>query len=67
MLVKDTGEMYKFEERNPFVSEESAEEVASCGYCYRRWTLNEEDKLSIIVRCELDAVIHSKGEDQMCW
>ena len=32
---------------------------------YRKWHLNEEEGIDIIVRCELDAAIQVKGEDQL--
>ena len=32
-----------------------------CFCCrYRRWTLNPEEKLDIVVRCEIDGVINNK-------
>lgn len=35
-----TEPKYKFQEPNPFVSEEEDGEVASVGYRYRKWILN---------------------------
>lgn len=35
-----TEPKYKFPEPNPFVSEEEDGEVASVGYRYRKWNLN---------------------------
>lgn len=35
-----TEAKYKFPEANPFVSEEEEGEVASVGYRYRKWNLN---------------------------
>lgn len=35
-----TESKYKFPEPNPFVSEEEEGEVASVGYRYRKWDLN---------------------------
>lgn len=32
---------------------------------YRKWRLNDDDNVDILVRCELDGVINSKGEDQL--
>ena len=32
---------------------------------YRKWTLNEDDEVDIICRCEVDGVINNKGEDQL--
>lgn len=41
MLKNGTSEpKYKFPEPNPFVSEEEEGEVASVGYRYRKWNLN---------------------------
>ncbi len=62
VLVKG-GEKLRFESPNPFASEE--DELASCAYRYRKWCLNEEEGVEIIVRCELDAAIQVKGEDQL--
>ncbi|KAJ9522640.1 hypothetical protein QJQ45_019730 [Haematococcus lacustris] len=35
-----------------------------CGR-YRKWRLNEESELDIVVRCEVDGMINNKGEDQL--
>jgi hypothetical protein len=32
---------------------------------YRRWALNTEAGIDIVVRCEIDGVINNKGEDQL--
>ena len=32
---------------------------------YRKWHLNEDEDVDIIVRCELDAAIKVKDEDQL--
>jgi hypothetical protein len=32
---------------------------------YRRWALNSEAGIDIVVRCEIDGVINNKGEDQL--
>lgn len=58
VLVKG-GDKLEFDEPNPFKGEED-EEVASKAYRYRRWTLNKEDDVDIIVRCELDGAITNK-------
>ncbi|GAB6020453.1 Eukaryotic translation initiation factor 3 subunit D, variant 2 [Chamberlinius hualienensis] len=47
---------YKFEEKNPFIQEDEAGEVASVGYRYRKWSLDND--IELIVRCEHDAVMH---------
>ncbi|GAX73308.1 hypothetical protein CEUSTIGMA_g762.t1 [Chlamydomonas eustigma] len=62
VLVKN-GEKLRFESPNPFASDE--EELASCAYRYRKWRINEDDEVDIIVRCELDAAIQVKGEEQL--
>nr|XP_043609610.1 eukaryotic translation initiation factor 3 subunit D-like [Erigeron canadensis] len=52
VLVRD-GNKVTFEEPNPFASE--GEEVASVGYRYRRWKLDNETNL--VVRCEVQSYI----------
>lgn len=42
---------YKFPEPNPFVSEEEEGEVASVGYRYRKWNLNNG-----VVSCIFDYI-----------
>ncbi len=32
---------------------------------YRKWQLNEDEEVDIIVRCEVDAAIKVKDEDQL--
>jgi hypothetical protein len=39
--------------------------LAAAAARYRRWTLNPEDRVDIVVRCEIDGVINNKGEDQL--
>lgn len=46
---------YKFDNPNPFLSEEEDGEVASVGYRYRMWNLN--NGIELIARCEHDAVM----------
>jgi len=54
---------YKFDEGNPFISEEEAGEVASVAYRYRKWDL--DNGVVLISRCEHDAVMHGpNGELQ---
>jgi hypothetical protein len=38
---------------------------AMCAIRYRRWALNAEAGIDIVVRCEIDGVINNKGEDQL--
>ncbi len=46
---------FKFEESNPFVSEDEEGEVASVAYRYRKWDLN--NGIVLVARCEHDAVM----------
>lgn len=64
-VLAKTGDKYKFEEPNPFASEDADEELASCAYRYRKWRLNDEGELDIVVRCEVDGVIGSKDDAQL--
>ncbi|KAI3682930.1 hypothetical protein L1987_83320 [Smallanthus sonchifolius] len=50
VLVRD-GNKVSFEEPNPFAGE--GEEVASVGYRYRRWKLDNDT--SLVVRCEVQS------------
>lgn len=36
-----------------------------CHARYRKWRLNEEEGVDIIVRCEVDAAMKVKDEDQL--
>eukprot|EP00898_Chlorokybus_atmophyticus_P000696 jgi/Chlat1/1627/Chrsp127S01887 len=58
VLLKD-GKKYAFDEPNPFATQDA--EVASVAYRYRRWKLSDGN--SLIVRCEIDSVVESKGQD----
>ncbi|KAJ8970241.1 hypothetical protein NQ317_017601 [Molorchus minor] len=54
---------YKFDEPNPFISEEEEGEVASVAYRYRKWDLG--GGIVLVARCEHDAVVQSpNGELQ---
>ncbi len=55
-----SGERLSFDEPNPFTGGDSSEEVASRAYRYRRWTLNKDEGVDIVVRCELDGAINNK-------
>ncbi|KAK9068812.1 hypothetical protein SSX86_012928 [Deinandra increscens subsp. villosa] len=57
VLVRD-GNKVSFEEANPFASE--GEEVASVGYRYRRWKLDNETNL--VVRCEVQSVMEVNNQ-----
>ncbi|KAG8385542.1 hypothetical protein BUALT_Bualt03G0056000 [Buddleja alternifolia] len=52
VLVKD-GNKVAFDEPNPFANE--GEEVASVGYRYRRWKL--DDEMYLVSRCEVQSVV----------
>lgn len=54
---------YKFEQENPFASEEDSAEIASVGYRYRKWDL--DNGIILVCRCELDGVLRTpNGENQ---
>jgi len=54
---------YDFDESNPFVQDGEEAEVASVGYRYRKFSLGND--ISLISRCEHDAVMHGpNGELQ---
>ncbi|KAI3818730.1 hypothetical protein L1987_12546 [Smallanthus sonchifolius] len=57
VLVRD-GKMVGFEEGNPFAGE--GEEVASVGYRYRRWKLDND--VSLVSRCEVQSVMEVNGQ-----
>ncbi|CAB0032262.1 unnamed protein product [Trichogramma brassicae] len=52
---------YKFDEPNPFVSEEEEGEVASVAYRYRKWDLGND--ITLICRCEHDAVTQGPNNE----
>lgn len=52
VLMRDGGKV-SFEEANPFASE--GEEVASVGYRYRRWKLDND--MYLVARCEVQSVV----------
>jgi len=51
---------FAFGETNPFLSE--GQVAASVGYKYRKWELGND--ISLIARCEVDAIVKGKGKDQ---
>ncbi|XP_074036044.1 eukaryotic translation initiation factor 3 subunit d1 [Leptinotarsa decemlineata] len=54
---------YKFDNPNPFISEEEEGEIASVAYRYRKWDLG--GGVILVARCEHDAVVQSpNGELQ---
>ncbi|KAI4457004.1 eukaryotic translation initiation factor 3 subunit 7 [Holotrichia oblita] len=46
---------YKFDNQNPFISEEEEGEIASVAYRYRKWDLG--NGIILVARCEHDAVV----------
>lgn len=54
-VLKSNEPKYKFEEPNPFISEEEESVVASKAYRYRKFDL--KDGITLIARCEHDAVL----------
>ncbi|KAG1687150.1 Eukaryotic translation initiation factor 3 subunit D [Nymphon striatum] len=62
-VVREEEEKYSFPESNPFIQEEEEGEVASVGYRYRKWDL--DNGIQLVCRCEHDAVMHGpNGEVQ---
>jgi len=58
LLRGERAKPYKFEEKNPFISEDEAEPVASVAYRYHRWKLS--DDIVLVARCEIDGVQREK-------
>lgn len=55
-MCESQGEpRYKFDEPNPFISEEEEGEVASVAYRYRKWDL--DNGIVLVARCEHDAAL----------
>lgn len=62
-VLKSGDARFKFDESNPFISEEEEGEVASVAYRYRKWDL--DNGVVLVARCEHDAVLLSpNGELQ---
>jgi len=62
-VLKMNEDKYDFDESNPFVQDGEEAEVASVGYRYRKFSLGND--ISLISRCEHDAVMHGpNGELQ---
>jgi len=62
-VLKMGEERHRFDEENPFLSEEEEGEVASVAYRYRKWDL--DNNIQLVARCEHDAVVHGpNGELQ---
>ncbi|CAH1115902.1 unnamed protein product [Phaedon cochleariae] len=54
---------YKFDDVNPFISEEEEGEVASVAYRYRKWDLG--GGIVLVARCEHDAVVQSPNNGEL--
>lgn len=52
---------FKFDEPNPFIGEEEVEKMASIGYRYRKWDL--DNGIILVARCQHDAVMHGTAGD----
>src|ERR1700744_6520946 len=62
-VLKMGEERYRFEELNPFISEEEEDKMASVGYRYRQWDLGGD--IMLVARCQHDAVMQgTNGETQ---
>lgn len=51
---------YEFPNPNPFVDKDETQEVSSVAYRYRKWKLG--DDVTLVVRCEHDAVISGQND-----
>lgn len=60
-VLKSNEPRYKFEEGNPFISEEEESDVASVAYRYRKWDLN--NGIVLVARCEHDAVMQGPNNE----
>ncbi|XP_053970156.1 eukaryotic translation initiation factor 3 subunit D-1 [Anastrepha obliqua] len=57
----DKEAKYKFQEPNPFITEDEDVEVASVGYRYKKWNLGSG--IVLVARCEHDGVLQSPNGD----
>ncbi|XP_057323475.1 eukaryotic translation initiation factor 3 subunit D-like [Microplitis mediator] len=60
-VLKSSEPRFKFDEGNPFVSEEEEGDVASVAYRYRKWDLN--NGITLVCRCEHDAVMQGPNSE----
>jgi Eukaryotic translation initiation factor 3 subunit 7 (eIF-3) len=58
------GEKFTCPEPSPFTSEPSAP-LPSVAYKYRKWVLDRDSEVALVVRCELDGVLNNKNQDQL--
>ncbi|KAF7989029.1 hypothetical protein HCN44_007339 [Aphidius gifuensis] len=62
-VLKSTEPRHKFDEVNPFITEDENTDVASVGYRYKKWDLGND--VVLVCRCEHDAVMQGpNGEIQ---
>jgi translation initiation factor 3 subunit D len=62
-VLKMGEDRFKFEELNPFIGEDEVDKMASVGYRYRKWDL--DNGITLVARCQHDAVMHAtNGEMQ---
>ncbi|CAL1675908.1 unnamed protein product [Lasius platythorax] len=60
-VLKSNEPRHKFDEGNPFISEEEESDVASVAYRYRKWDLN--NGIVLVARCEHDAVMQGPNNE----
>lgn len=61
-VLKMGEQKYEFPDPNPFVDKDETSEVSSVAYRYRKWKLG--DDVTLVVRCEHDAVTTSGPSDK---
>lgn len=61
-VLKMGESKYEFPNSNPFVDKDETSEVSSVAYRYRKWKLG--DDVTLVVRCEHDAVIGTNDKPQ---
>lgn len=61
-VLKMGEQKYEFPNQNPFVDKDETNEVSSVAYRYRKWQLG--DDVTLVVRCEHDAVTTSSPNDK---
>lgn len=59
-VLKMGEQKYEFPNTNPFVDKDETNEVSSVAYRYRKWKLG--DDVTLVVRCEHDAVTTGQGD-----
>ncbi|ODM93751.1 Eukaryotic translation initiation factor 3 subunit D [Orchesella cincta] len=60
-VLKMGEDRCKFEDANPFIGEDELEKMASVGYRYRKWDL--DNGIILVARCQHDAVMHGTSGD----